>query len=137
MHPQDIYQSFLSEINLVLQTGCSDRFLWHGGIQKCDIIAKVTKNYVLFRYLNAWFLWSSVFGYKRTEFWSVNCSGSDSVIFAFDSAWENTQTHNMRILHNYQKYCDLIGVVTICHCPWMENSYARVHIINHCHLELE
>ena len=56
MHPHDIHQSFLSEINpsLVDQMftvkeclDTTDRFLWHGGIQKCDIVAKVTKNYVL------------------------------------------------------------------------------------------
>jgi len=48
---------FLSEINPSLVDGMftekecldtTDRFLWHGGIQKCDIIAKVTKDYVLF-----------------------------------------------------------------------------------------
>ena len=53
----DIHQSFLSEINPSLadqiftekeRLDTTDRFLWHGGIQKCDIIAKVTKNYVLF-----------------------------------------------------------------------------------------
>ena len=56
MHPHDIHQSFLSEINpsladwMFAEKECLDtteRFLWHGGIQKCDI-AKVTKNYVLF-----------------------------------------------------------------------------------------
>jgi len=53
----EIHQSFLSEINpslvdrIFAENECLDtidRFLWHGGIQKCDIIAKVTKNYVLF-----------------------------------------------------------------------------------------
>jgi len=57
MYPHDIHQSFLSEINPSLADrmfaekeflDTTDRFLWHGGIQKCDIIAKVTKNYVLF-----------------------------------------------------------------------------------------
>ena len=57
MHPHDIHQSFLSEINpsladrMFAEKECldtTDRFLWHGGFQKCDIIAKVTKNYVLF-----------------------------------------------------------------------------------------
>ena len=58
MHPHDIHQSFLSEteINPSLadqmfaekeRLDTTDRFLWHGGIQKCDIIAKVTKNYVV------------------------------------------------------------------------------------------
>jgi len=54
MHPHDIH---LSEINPSLadqmfaekeRLDFTDRFLWHGRIQKCDIIAKVTKNYVLF-----------------------------------------------------------------------------------------
>jgi len=57
MHPHDIHQSFLSEVNpsladrMFAEKECldtTDRFLWHGEIQKCDIIAKVTKNYVLF-----------------------------------------------------------------------------------------
>ena len=57
MYLHDILQSFLSEINPILadwmfaEKECldtTDRFLLHGGIQKCDIIAKVTKNYVLF-----------------------------------------------------------------------------------------
>ena len=57
MHLHDIHQSFLSEINpslverMFAEKECldiTDRFLWQGGIQKCDIIAKVTKNYVLF-----------------------------------------------------------------------------------------
>ena len=57
MHPHDIHQSFLSEINPSLADqmftekeplDTTDRFLWHGGIQKCGIIAKVTKNFVLF-----------------------------------------------------------------------------------------
>jgi len=57
MHPHDIHQSFLSEINPSLvdrmfaekeYLDTTDRFLWRGRIQKCDIIAKVTKNYVLF-----------------------------------------------------------------------------------------
>ena len=47
---------FLSEINpsradqMFAEKEClntTDRFLWHGGIQKCDMIAKVTRNYVL------------------------------------------------------------------------------------------
>ena len=55
-HMLDIHQSFLFEINpsladwMFAEKECldtTDRFLWHGGIQKCDIIAKVTKNYVL------------------------------------------------------------------------------------------
>jgi len=54
MHLHDIH---LSEVNpslvdrMFAEKECLDtidRFLWHGGIQKCDIIAKVTKNYVLF-----------------------------------------------------------------------------------------
>jgi len=57
MHLHDIHQSFLSELNPSLadqmfaeneRLDTTDRFLWHGGIQKCDIIAKVTRNYVLF-----------------------------------------------------------------------------------------
>ena len=46
MHPHDIHQSFLSEINPSLadqmfaekeRLDTTERFLWHGGIQKCDI----------------------------------------------------------------------------------------------------
>ena len=57
MHLHDIHQSFLSELNpsladqMFAEKECldtTDRFLWYGGIQKCDIIAKVTRNYVLF-----------------------------------------------------------------------------------------
>ena len=57
MHLHDIHQSFLSEINpsladqMFAEKECLDtidRFLWYGGIQKCDTIAKVTKNCVLF-----------------------------------------------------------------------------------------
>jgi len=55
--PHDVHQSFQSEINPSLvdqmftekeRLDTTDRFLWHGGIQKYDIIAKVTRNYVLF-----------------------------------------------------------------------------------------
>jgi len=58
MHPHDIHQSFLSEINpslvdrMFAEKECldtKDRFLWHEGIQKCDIIAKIAKNYVSFQ----------------------------------------------------------------------------------------
>ena len=46
MHPHDIHQSFLSEINPSLadqiaekeRLDSTDRFLWHGGIQKCGVI---------------------------------------------------------------------------------------------------
>jgi len=46
MHPHDIHhkssladQMFTEKERL----DTTDRFLWHGGIQKCDIIANITK----------------------------------------------------------------------------------------------
>jgi len=41
-----------------------------------------------------------VFGYKGTEFWCVNCYGSDSIVFAIDCV-RKYSNRNVRILHNY------------------------------------
>jgi len=77
----------------------------------------IAKSQGIMHCFNTWFLWSSVFGYRKTELWCANCSGSDSIIFAIDSVWETTQPATCRYYTIIKTAAIGLVLPPFSHCP--------------------
>ena len=108
----------------------TDRFLWHGGIQKCESSCIVLD------------IWTPDFCDPLCSDIKGLSSDVETVLalilsfFVIDSGWENTQPATCEYYTITKSTVIWLVLPPFCNCPQMENySYTRVHSINHCHLE--